>query len=268
MQHKKQFYMTTTIVLLTLLIGSATILAAKAALGITLTPASGAPGDSVTVEGTDFAATNTVGIGLGPEVTVTGEVHPITDVNVGGPDVYGPFTATTEHYPIKPGSFSFHCAVTSDTDTVESDYTDDYANGTLATTSTYAVDPFVNYVTGEFGRSSLSSWDTYTVVFTASYTYYQFNVTPAGGVPTDASGAFTADITVPDIWNGTEPITVMDELGNVATSDFTIYGSDIVPEPLTIGVIVLLSSIAMLVSFYCLRKQPKTESYSLAKAKK
>ena len=264
MQHKKQFYMTTTIVLLTLLIGSATILAAKAALGITLTPASGAPGDSVTVEGTDFAATNTVGIGLGPEVTVTGEVHPITDVNVGGPDVYGPFTATTEHYPIKPGSFSFHCDVSG----VESDYTDDYANGTLATTSTYAVDPFVNYVTGEFGRSSLSSWDTYTVVFTASYTYYQFNVTPAGGVPTDASGAFTADITVPDIWNGTEPITVMDELGNVATSDFTIYGSDIVPEPLTIGAIVLLSSIAMLVSFYCLRKQPKTESYSLAKAKK
>ena len=73
---------------------------------------------------------------------------------------------------------------------------------------------------------------------------------------------------MPDIWNGTEPVTVIDELGNVATSDSTIYGSDIVPEPLTIGAIVLLSSIAMLVSFYCLRKQPETENYSLAKTKK
>jgi hypothetical protein len=82
-------------------------------------------------------------------------------------------------------------------------------------------------------------------------------LTSAAGIPTDALGAFTANITVPDIWNGTEPVTVMDELGNVATSDFTIYGSAIVPEALTIVAVVLLSSIAMLVSFYCLRKQPK-----------
>jgi hypothetical protein len=95
MQHKKRFYMTSTIVLLTLLICSATILAAKAALGITLTPSSGAPGDSVTVEGTDFAATNNVGIGLGPEVTVTGETH---DISV--PSGLGPFTNVTLHYPI------------------------------------------------------------------------------------------------------------------------------------------------------------------------
>ena len=236
----------------------------RGASQVELTPTSGEPGDSVTVEGTDFAAETAVGMGLGPEITITGEVHPLTNVTIGGPDVYGPFTATTEHYPIKPGSFSFHCAVTSDTDTVESDYTDDYANGTLATSSTYAVDPFVNYVTGEFGRSSISSWETYTVVYTATYTYYQYNVTPAAGVTTNMAGAFSENITVPAIWNGTEPLTVVDAMGNMATSDFTIYGSDVVPEPLTIGAIVLLSSAAIVVSFYWLRKKPtnKRAEYS------
>jgi hypothetical protein len=216
-----------------------------------LTPTSGAPGDSVTVEGTDFSATNAVGICLGPEVTITDEFHDVTNVTIGGPDVYGPFTAITDHYPIKPGSFSFHCDVSG----VTSDYFDN-GDGTLNTESTYAVDPFVNYVTGEFGRSSNSPWETYIVNFTATYTYYQFNVTPAAGVITDASGAFAADITVPDIWNGTEPITVMDEAGNMATSDFTTIGSDVVPEPLTIGAIVLLSSAALVFSFYWLRKKP------------
>ena len=258
-QYRKKVYTAAIIPFLALLIISTTILATNAALSVTLTPSSGEPGDSIQVEGTDFAATNAVGIGLGPEITVTGEVHNVTDTSVGGPDVYGPFTANTEYYPIKPGSFSFHCAVDSGTQVVESDYTDDYGNGTLATTSTYAIDPFVNYVTGEFGRSSSADWSAYTVTFTASYTYYQFNVTPAAGVSTDGAGAFTVNFTVPDIWNGTEPLTVIDEAGNVATSDFTIYGSDVVPEPLTIGAIVLLSSAALVVSFYCLRKRSYTK---------
>jgi hypothetical protein len=223
----------------------------RGASQVALTPTSGAPGDSIEVEGTDFAATNAVGICLGPEVTVSDEEHDITNVTIGGPDVYGPFTTTTLHYPIKPGSFSFHADVSG----VTSDYYDN-GDGTLNTESTYAIDPFVNYVTGEFGRSSNSPWETYIVNFTATYTYYQFNVTPAAGVITDASGAFAADITVPDIWNGTEPLTVMDEAGNMAVSDFTIYGSDVVPEPFTIGAIVLLSSAALVVSFYWLRKKP------------
>jgi len=228
----------------------------KGASQVELTPTSGKPGDSVMVEGTDFEATTAVGIGFAGEVTVTGEVHDITEVSVGGPDVYGPFVAITEHYPIKPGSFSFVCDVSG----VTSEYFDDYGNGTLNTTSTYAVDPFVNYVTGEFGRSSNSPWDTYIVNFTASYTYYQFNVTPAAGITTDGSGAFTVNFTVPDIWNGTHAVTVIDEQGNMATSDFTVEESDIVPEPLTIGAIVLLSSATLVVSFYWLRKKPINET--------
>jgi hypothetical protein len=42
----------------------------------------------------------------------------------------------------------------------------------------------------------------------------------------------------------------------MATSDFTTTGSDVVPEPVTIGAIVLLSSAALVVSFYWLRKKP------------
>jgi hypothetical protein len=230
----------------------------RGALQVELTPTSGAPGDPIMVEGTDFAATNAVGIGLGPEITVTDEFHDIANVSIGGPDVYGPFVAITDHYPIKPGSFSFHCDVSG----VTSDYYDN-GDGTLNTESTYAVDPFVNYVTGEFGRSSNSPWDGYIVNFTASYTYYQFNVTPAAGVTTDGSGAFTVNFTVPDIWNGTEPLTVMDEAGNMVISDFTIYGSDVVPEALTVAAIVLLSSAALVVSFYWLRKKPtKMVKYS------
>jgi hypothetical protein len=229
-------------------------IAVQGASQVELTPTTGEIGDSVMVEGTDFAASNTVGIGWGPEITVTNEVHPITDLSIGGPDVYGPYTATTEHYPIKPGSFSFHCDVSD----VTSDYYDDYSNGTLNTTSTYAIDPFVNYVTGEFGRSTSADWSTYTVTFTANYTYYLFNVSSAAGVPTDGSGAFTVNVTVPDIWNGTEPVTVVDQLGNTATADFTVAGSDIepIPEALTVGTIVLLTSTAVLVRFYWLRKKP------------
>ena len=222
----------------------------RGASQVVLTPTSGVPGDSVSVQGTSFAANNVVGIGLGQEITIYDEAHDIEDTSGNGP-----FTAFVNHYPIKPGSFSFHCDVSG----VTSDYCDDYANGTLATTSTYAVDPFVNYVTGEFGRSTNNPWDDYIVVFTANYTYYQFNLTSAAGVPTNSAGAFTVNITVPAIWNGTEPVTVMDRVGNKAISEFTIYGSPVIPEHLTIVAILLLSSAASVVSFYWLRKKPINE---------
>jgi hypothetical protein len=49
---------------------------------------------------------------------------------------------------------------------------------------------------------------------------------------------------------------VIDEAGNMATSDFAVVGSDFVPEALTVGAIVLLTSAAVVVSFYWLRKKP------------
>ena len=206
------------------------------------------PGDSVTVEGTGFAATTAVAIGVGDEMTVTNEAHQIPE-----PAGYGPFIATVDHYPIKPGSFSFHCDVSD----VTSDYYDDFANGTLNTSSIYAVDPFVNYVTGEFGRSTNSPWDGYTVVFYANYTYYQ-NATPTEGVTTDPSGAFTASIAVPEtVANGECSVTAVDVLGNFATSTETF---EKIPEGITFGVMMVASSVAGLAgSRYLLKRSRKRE---------
>jgi hypothetical protein len=206
------------------------------------------PGASVTVDGMGFAETTAVAIGVGEEVTVTGEAHEIPE-----PAGNGPFIAIVDHYPIKPGSFSFHCDVSG----VTSDYYDDYSNGTLNTSSIYAVDPFVNYVTGEFGRSTNSPWDGYAVMFTANYTYYQ-NVTPVAGVITDPTGAFTADITVPEeLVNGNYSVTAVDEQGTFATSTETF---EKVPEGLTFGVMMLASSVAGLVgSSYILKRSRKRE---------
>jgi hypothetical protein len=207
------------------------------------------PGDSVTVEGTDFAATSAVGIGIGEEVTVTWETHDIPE-----PAGYGPFTAIVNHYPIKPGSLSFHCDVSD----VTSDYYDDFGNGTLNTTSVYALDPFVNYVTGEFGRSTNSPWDGYIVVFYANYTYYEYGVTPDAGVTTDGAGVFTASVTVPaEVVNGEYSVTAVDEQGNFATSTQTFQK---IPEGLTFGVMVSASSVAVLVgSRYLWNRSRKRE---------
>lgn len=164
----------------------------KAAGTITLAPNENVTaGSIVSVSGTGFSTSTAVGIGFGAEVAVTtSESHQIPS-----PTGLGPFTAITNYYPIKPGSLSWHCTVSSDTSVVESDYTDN-GDGTCTSSSTYAVSPFVNYVTGQFGRSTNSAWDTFTVVYTATYTHYQYNVTSTGGITTNPSGGFTASITV------------------------------------------------------------------------
>jgi hypothetical protein len=264
-QNRTKTYTTAFMAFLMLSIILAVIPMASAAGAITLTPTTQAPSGSVTVDGTGFGATKAVGIGVGAEVPVTAEDHAITNLAIGpdGDGVYGPWTTKTLHYPIKPGSFSFHCVVSSETSVVESDYTDDYSNGTLASSSAYAIKPFVNYVTGEFGRSGTSDWSTYTVLYTASYTYYTYNVTPAAGVTTLGSGAFTASITVPSVADGSYTVTAVDTQGNKATA--TLVVDHTIPEGLTVGVMVLLSSVAVIVSIRYFRKQPKIKSYKPVK---
>ncbi|KON31791.1 hypothetical protein AC478_02185 [miscellaneous Crenarchaeota group-1 archaeon SG8-32-3] len=43
------------------------------------------------------------------------------------------------------------------------------------------------------------------------------------------------------------------------------YLSEIVPEGFSLGVVVLLSSVALAVSFYCLRKRSRTDKYTVGK---
>jgi hypothetical protein len=249
MKQKKKTCITAIMAFLILSMVLALIFMASAALGITLTPNSGAPGDSVTVVGTDFTASSTVGIGFGAEVKVEDESVSVTGSGV------GPWTGVLANRPVKPGSFN----MTSDTEGVQVTYTDN-GDGTLASSSSYFVSGTINYTSGVFSRISTTDLSGYTLLHFVDYTCYQFNVTSAAGVPTDSAGAFTANIIVPDIWNGTHAVAAMDEQGKIATSSFTVVGSPVIPEALTIEAIVLLSSTALIVSFYCLRKRSKSES--------
>ena len=266
MGYKKKMYTAAVMMFLALSIVIGVIPMASAAGAITLTPAAQTPGGSVSVAGTGFGATKAIGIGCGAEVTVTGENRAVTNVTIGGPDVYGPFTARTLHYPIKPGSFSFHCVVTSDTNVVESDYTDN-GDGTLASSSEYALNPFVNYATGAFGRSTTSAWDTYTVVFNATYTGYQYNVTPAGNPSTTATGTFTATIAVPaGLANGNYNVTAIDTQGNKATAVLSVDST--IPEGISIEIVALLSTLALAVCYRFLHKKPSVQTYSLSRLAK
>lgn len=245
MQHKIKGIIVVSIAFLMLSIILALSPMVSAAGSITLTPLTQSPGNSVTVAGTGFGATKAVGIVVGTEVVVTGEAHTPTGTGT------GPYTSQLTHYPIKPGSFSFHVDVSG----VASDVTDN-GDGTLASTSTYFASGTVNYVTGAFSRSSTTDLSSYTIAFTASYTYYQYTVTPTAGVTTSGSGAFSASITVPSVGNGTYTVTAIDTAGTLGTATLTVNGSS-VPESLSIGAIVVLLTAAVVVSTRFLSKRPK-----------
>jgi hypothetical protein len=231
---------------LTLLVVSATISVIRAAPALVLTPTSGTPEDSINVEGTGFAASKTVGIGWGPPVEVVKD--PATVTKEGSLEFYG----TTSQHPIEPNSFKW----TYQYGAMEMSFPDngdgtlyDPAGGRLSSGS-------INYTSGYFHCIMQTTSQTITPG-KFSYTTYYFNSINSTFpiLPTDGSGAITGQITVPQIWNGTETVTVIDEAGNVGTSDFTVEGSDVIPEPLTLGAIMLLSSAALFVGFCWLRKK-------------
>ncbi len=225
----------------------------KAASVIDLTPTTGEPGDLVDVEGTDFAASSSVGIGFGPEVNVIDESATVTDNGAGSnPRI---ITGYTADHPIKPGSFSWEFQLDI-FEVSQSDNGDGTLNNILGSAQ---IKGTINYTTGYFTYTATTLTTYAATDHKLNYTTYAFDVTPSG-LATNSSGGLSGEITVPAIWNGTEPVTVIDDQGNVATSDFTIYGSDVVPEPLTIGAIVLLSSAALVISFYWLRKRSHTKS--------
>ncbi len=218
----------------------------KAAGEVTLTPNSNAMvGSTVTITGTGFSASVSVGIGFGAEVAVTNDVY--TTFSGSG---MGPYTATLKNVPIKPGSFSMHW----DTSGTTSDWTDN-GDGTLSSTSTYSAGGIVNYVTGSFGRSSTTDISTYELSATTSYTRYEHNVTPQGGVTTDGAGSFTGSITIPSVPNGVYTVTVVDSSGNIATASIGV-GMD-VPENLTFVVAIFLTCAAV-VAGVIIRRKPKT----------
>lgn len=202
------------------------------------------------VEGTGFTTSKTVGIGWGPPVVVVND--PATVTKVGDLEFYG----TTSQHPIEPGSFKWTYLY----DAVELELTDN-GDGTLYDPAVSRLETgTINYTSGYFQCTMRPTTRTLTAG-KFSYTTYHFNSINSAFpiLPTDGSGTITGQITVPQIWNGTETVTIIDEAGNIATGDFTVEGSDVIPEPLTVIAIMLLSSTALIVSFFCLRKLQRTE---------
>ncbi len=223
---------------------------AMAAGVINLTPnANVATGSSVSVAGTGFGATKAVGIGFGAEKAGSNFNMNYSEVGTDGMT----WTGRISNYPIKPGSFTFY----SDTGTsgMVSVYNDD-GDGTTTGSFAGAVGT-INYVTGVWTRTTTVDVTGIAANYSATYTYYNNNATPAAGVTSDASGAFTASITVPNVSNGVYNVTAIDAVGGKATALLGVGTA--IPETLTVGMVFLLSSMAVIAGAVLLRK-PKIKS--------
>jgi hypothetical protein len=250
MENKKKAI--ATILLILSILSMALISTASAAGSITLTPSAQAPGGTVTVTGTSFGATKAIGIGLGSEVAVTGEAHTPTGSGT------GPWMTRTNRYPIKPGSFSFHSSVVGSSET---DFTDN-GDGTMSTSSTYDAGSYLTYPTGAFGRSSTMDLSSSELIFTAAYTSYQYNVTPAGNPSSSATGTFTAIITIPaGLANGNYNVTAIDAGGTRAVATLTVNNT--IPEVLPPGTLLLLAMFAVVAGVWFFRKRPTIKTIAV-----
>jgi hypothetical protein len=208
---------------------------AFAAGSITLTPSTQAGGGSVSVAGTGFGNAKAVGIGIGAEVA-GGDANMNYSMVAGSAGLN--WTGRLSHYPIKPGSFMLSSETVGG---LTSTYTD-RGDGTCTWSYDDSVMGLINYVTGVWYRGTTVDVTTYTAIYNANYTYYQYNATPAAGVTTGASGAFSASITVPAaLTNGNYNVTAVDTSGNKATASLTA-----VPEILPIGLVALLAAAAVI----------------------
>jgi hypothetical protein len=99
-------------------------------------------------------------------------------------------------------------------------------------------------------------------LYSATYTYYQYNVTATGGVTTNSTGGFTTTITVPTaVTNGNYNVTAVDTSGNKGVSLLAVSG--VIPEGFPLVLIMLLTATAVIAGSYFFRKRPsiKTRLY-------
>jgi hypothetical protein len=184
-------------------------------------------------------------------------------MNITGPfDVgNGPYTGFTTRLPMKPTTFRISINISSTTWFQTA--SDVAGNGTL-NNGLPTGNVTLNYVTGNWTRfttSPVASSPYYKHI--CNYTTYEYNLTPTAGVTTNSSGAFTDSITVPAVANGVYTITAVDTEGHIATATLTVDNT--IPEGLTLGVMLILSTIAVIVSLRYFRKRPKTENSIQAK---
>jgi hypothetical protein len=245
MHPKKKAYATVIAVLLVLLLALTYIAAGAGSITLPSTPQ--APGGTVPISGTGFGVTKAVGIGFGAEVSAVD-----FNMNYTGTGT-GPYSGRVSNYPIKPGSFVLISDTTSGGGLI-STYND---NGDGTTSGSFeGATGTINYVTGEWTRITTVDVTGIVTNYTATYVRYANNVTPLSGVNTTASGTFSASFTVPAAAvNGVYNVTSIDAQGNKGVASLTVDVS--VPEGFSVGVAVLLSSLAVIASSRYFRKRPR-----------
>lgn len=254
---KCRHFSTAAIAILILSLSAVALSSTAGAGTVNLSSSTVAAGGTVTISGTGFGATKTIGIALGNEIAGS-------DVNMAYSGTgTGPYSGTISNKPIKPGSF----VLTSDTSTgggggIVSTYTD---TGTGTTTWSYdgTVMGTINYATGAWSRTSTVDVTGIAANYSATYTRYQYNLTPAAGVTTTATGTFSTSITVPNVSNSTYTVTVVDASGTIGTT--TLIVSGVVPEGFTTGIVILLTISAVLLSSLALRKRSSVGSFNHSK---
>jgi hypothetical protein len=228
----------------------------KAAGGITVTPNTNvAAGSTVQVQGTGFNATQAVAIATGNEVAGSNVNMAFTGTGM------GPYSGTVSKFPIKPGSF----VLISDTSSgggIVSTYTDK-GDGTCTWSYDGTTMGTINYTSGAWSRSTTVDVTGYATNYSATYTYYQYNLTPSTGVTTSSTGTFTASVTIPSgLSSGVFNVTAIDGKGNIAAASVGVGVP--VPETLSVGAVVVLSSVALVAGAVLLRK-PKVKTLNSAK---
>jgi len=247
MRPKVKAYATIVTAFLVFSFTTASIVAGAGSLTLPSTPQ--APGGSVPVSGTGFNATKAVGIGFGAEVAGSN-----TNMAYNGTADGLTWSGRISHWPIKPGSFVLISDTTAGGSGIVSTYTDK-GDGTMTWSYDGTTMGTINYVTGQWSRTTTVDVTGIAANYTATYIYYQYNATPAAGVTTTASGTFATSITVPTVTNGSYNVTAIDAGGTRAVGTITVDVT--IPEGLTVAVTVLLSSFAVIGSSRYLRKPPR-----------
>lgn len=216
---------------------------------LTLPSTPQAPGGSVPVSGTGFNSTKAVGIGFGAEAAGSN-----TNMAYNGTADGLTWSGRISKYPIKPGSFVLTSDTTAGGAGIVSTYTD-RGDGTTTWSYDGSTMGTINYVTGQWSRTTTVDVTGIAANYTATYISYQYNATPAAGVTTTASGTFATSITVPTVTNGSYNVTAIDTGGNRAVATLTVDVT--IPEGLAVGVAVLLSSFAVVAGSRYFRKPPR-----------
>jgi len=151
----------------------------------------------------------------------------------------------------------------------------DYSGGTAPQTTDYRID-IVGHTTLTVYQGTGSDWTVVTppasLEWANSLSDSPTNSTPhwilemtfhkldlgAGPTWNFRLAAYDENTTTLAAW----PPTPRDEPNRWGVQNYT---SGLIPEGFSLSVVVLLSSVAVAVSFYFLRKRPKTQSYSSAK---